>query len=99
MMSLGGKGIISVFANIAPDVVAKMVKHCLDGDFKKGSQILLKHFDLIGKLFIEVSPIPVKTALNLMGMNVGEPRMPLCEMEPENLEKLKKSLTSVGLIK
>jgi len=98
MMSLGAKGIISVFANIAPDVVAKMTKHCLDGDFKSGSEILLKYFDLISALFIEVNPMPVKAALNLMGMDVGEPRMPLCDLAPGNLEKLKAALSAVGLI-
>jgi len=99
MMSLGAKGIISVFANIAPDVVAKMTRFCLDGDFKSGSEILLKYFNLINALFIEVNPMPVKAALNLMGMDVGEPRMPLCDLAPGSLETLKKALAAVGLIK
>ena len=99
MMSLGAKGVISVLANVVPDVVAKMTKHCLDGDFKSGADLQLKYFDLIAKLFIEVSPIPVKAALNLMGMDVGEPRMPLCDMAPESHEKLKQAMTAVGLIK
>ena len=99
MMSLGAKGIISVFANIAPDIVAKTTKYCLDGDFKQASELFLKHLDLINKLFIEVNPMPVKAALNLMGKDVGEPRMPLCELEPGNLEKLKKAMEAVGLIK
>ena len=99
MMSIGAKGVISVFANIAPDVVASMTKYCLEGDFKNGSAIQLKYLDLIAKLFIEVSPMPVKAAMNLMGMDVGEPRMPLCDLAPENQEKLKKALTTVGLLK
>ena len=99
MMSLGAKGVISVLANVVPDVVAKMTKYCLEGDFKNGTALQLKYFDLIGKLFIEVSPMPTKAALNLMGMDVGEPRMPLCDLEPQNLEKLKKAMTAVGLIK
>ena len=99
MMSLGAKGVISVLANVVPDVVAKMTKHCLEGDFKSGAELQLKYFDLIGKLFIEVSPMPTKAALNLMGMDVGEPRMPLCDLAPENLEKLKKAMTAVGLLK
>ena len=98
MMSLGAKGVISVLANVAPDVVAKMTKYCLEGDFKNGAKLQLKYFDLIGKLFIEVSPMPTKAALNLMGKDVGEPRMPLCDLEPGNLEKLKKAMTAVGLI-
>ena len=98
MMSLGAKGVISVLANVIPDAVAKMTKHCLDGDFKQGAELQLKYFDLIGKLFIEVSPMPVKAALNLMGMDVGEPRMPLCDLAPESLEKLKKSMAAIGLI-
>jgi len=99
MMSLGAKGVISVLANVVPDVVAKMTKYCLEGDFKNGAALQLKYFDLIGKLFIEVSPMPTKAALNLMGMDVGDPRMPLCDLEPQNLEKLKKAMTAVGLIK
>jgi len=99
MMSLGAKGVISVLANIVPDIVAKMTKHCLEGDFKQGAELQLKYFDLIRKIFIEVSPMPVKAALNLMGMDVGEPRMPLCDLEPQNLEKLKKAMENVGLIK
>jgi len=98
MMSLGAKGVISVLANVAPDVVTKMTRFCLDGDFKHGAELQLKYFDLIKKLFIEVSPMPVKAALNLMGMDVGEPRMPLCDLAPDNLEKLKKAMEAVGLL-
>ena len=99
LMSLGGKGVISVLANVVPDGVANMVKYCLDGDFKRGAELQLKYYNLIKNLFIEVSPIPVKTALNVMGMDVGELRMPLCDMSPDNLEKLKVAMTAVGLIK
>jgi len=98
MMSIGGKGVISVLANVVPSVVAEMTKACLEGDFKRGAELQLKYLDLVGKLFIEVNPMPVKAALNLMGMDVGEPRMPLCDLAPENLEKLKKAMAAVGLI-
>ena len=98
MMSIGAKGVISVLSNVVPSAVSEMTRLCLEGDFKNASVLQLKYLDLIGKLFIEVNPIPVKTALNLMGMEVGELRMPLCEMAPENLEKLKKAMTAVGLI-
>jgi len=98
MMSIGAKGVISVLANIAPAAVAEMTRACLDHDFKRGAQLQLKYLDLIGKLFIEVSPIPVKTAMNLMGLDVGEPRLPLCDLAPENLEKLRQAMTTVGLL-
>jgi len=97
MMSIGAKGVISVIANIVPAAIAEMTKLCLDGDFKRAAALQLKYLDLIGKLFIEVNPIPVKAAMNLMGMDVGELRMPLCDMSPENLEKLKNSMAAVGL--
>jgi len=98
MMSIGAKGVISVLGNVVPAAVAEMTKLCLDGDFKSASVLQLKYLDLIGKLFIEVNPMPVKAALNLMGMDVGEPRMPLCDLAPESLEKLRKSMVAVGLI-
>ena len=98
MMSIGAKGVISTIGNIIPAQIAEMTKACLDGDFKRGAEIQLKYLDLVDKLFIEVNPMPVKAALNLMGMDVGEPRMPLCDLTPENLEKLKKSMAAVGLI-
>ena len=98
MMSIGGKGVISVLGNVVPSVVVEMTGHCLAGDFKKAAEIQLKYLDLIGKLFIEVNPMPVKAALNLMGLDVGEPRMPLCEMAPGSLEKLKESMSKVGLL-
>ena len=98
MMSIGAKGVISVLGNIVPAAMAEMTKFCLDGDFKSAAVLQLKYLDLIGKLFIEVNPMPVKTALNLMGMDVGEPRMPLCDMAPENIEKLKVSMAAAGLL-
>ena len=98
MMSIGAKGVISVAANIIPVEIAKMTKYCLDGDFVAAAALQLNYFDLIGKLFIEVNPIPIKTAMNLMGRDVGELRLPLCEMDPNNLNKLKFSMQAVGLI-
>lgn len=99
MMSMGAKGVISVLANIAPRAVADMSQACLDGDYKKGAQLQLKYLDVIDKLFCEVNPIPVKAAMNLMGMEVGQCRLPLCDMAPENLEKLKAALLNAGLLK
>lgn len=98
IMSIGGKGVISVLANVKPEETHDMCKYCLDGDYKKAAKLQLDMLDLINKLFIEVNPIPVKTAMNLMGMNVGELRPPLTEMEPENLEKLKAAMKVQGLI-
>ena len=98
MMSIGALGVISVLSNLLPVVVADLTKLCLDGDFKRASEIHLKYLDLVAKLFIEVNPMPVKAAMNLMGMDVGEPRMPLCDLAPENLEKLKASMSAVGLL-
>ena len=99
MMSLGAKGVISVAANIVPSVMADMTGACLNGNFKRGSELQLEYLDLITKLFIEVNPIPIKAAMNLMGMDVGTTRLPLCDMEPSNLDKLKTSMTKLGLIK
>jgi 4-hydroxy-tetrahydrodipicolinate synthase len=98
MMSIGAKGVISVLSNIAPAVTAEMTRLCLGGDFKRAAGIQLKYLDLIGKLFIEVNPMPIKAAMNLMGMDVGEPRLPLCELAPENLEKLRRALAAVWLV-
>ena len=98
MMSIGAKGVISVMANIVPQIVADMTKFCLDGDFKNGAVLQLKYFNLIKNLFIETSPMPVKAALNLMGKDVGEPRMPLCDLAPENHDKLEKAMKAVNLI-
>jgi len=98
MMSIGAKGVISVISNIIPAAVSEMVQLCFDGDYKRAAEIHLKYLDLMGKLFIEVNPMPVKAAMNLMGMDVGEPRMPLCDLAPDNLEKLRKSMAAVGLL-
>ena len=98
IMSLGGKGVISTLGNVLPSVIVEMTGHALKGDFKQAAEIQLKYLDLISKLFIEVNPMPVKAALNLMGLDVGEPRMPLCELIPENLEKLRGAMSCVGLL-
>ena len=98
LLSVGGKGVISVLSNVAPRETHDMVYEYLHGDREKAVDIQLKMLPLIKALFCEVNPIPVKTALNLMGMNAGPLRMPLCEMEPENLELLKNELKKAGLI-
>ncbi|MBR0365366.1 MAG: 4-hydroxy-tetrahydrodipicolinate synthase [Clostridia bacterium] len=98
MMSLGGKGVISVLANVMPNETHDMCQAYLDGDCDKARDMQLKYLDLINDLFIEVNPIPVKTAMRLMGWDAGNLRLPLAEMEEKNLAKLKESLKKHGLI-
>lgn len=98
IMSLGGKGVISVLANIIPDKVHKMAAYCLEGNFKEALDIQLDTLSLANNLFIETNPIPVKTAMNLMGLDVGPLRLPLCEMEDKNEEILKASLKENNLM-
>ncbi|WP_313525349.1 4-hydroxy-tetrahydrodipicolinate synthase [Anaerotignum sp.] len=98
ILSLGGKGVISVLSNIAPKQTHDMVVKFLDGNVKGAIALQLGAIELISALFCEVNPIPVKTALDLMGYEVGPCRMPLCPMEDKNLETLKKALHNYGLI-
>lgn len=98
IMSLGGKGVISVLANVMPKETHEMCDAYLEGDTAKATSMQLEYLDLINKLFIEVNPIPVKTALNLMGKNAGNLRLPLIDMDEKNLEALKASMAKYGLI-
>lgn len=98
IMSLKGKGVISTVANVAPRDTHNLVQYCLDSKWKEACELQLKMKPLIDALFIEVNPIPVKTALNLMGKNVGKPRLPLVEMEEKNFEMLKLRMKEYGLI-
>ncbi|WP_294405950.1 4-hydroxy-tetrahydrodipicolinate synthase [uncultured Clostridium sp.] len=97
IMSLGGKGVISVLANIIPDKVHEMTSKCLENDFKGALDIQLDTLSLANSLFIETNPIPVKTAMNLMGLEVGPLRLPLCEMETHNEDALKEALRKHSL--
>lgn len=97
-LSLGGKGVISVLANILPRETHDMCEKYLSGDVEGSRDMFLKYFELAKALFIEVNPIPVKTAMNLMGFHVGGLRLPLCDMQPENLAKLEKVLIKYGLL-
>ncbi|MDD5078913.1 MAG: 4-hydroxy-tetrahydrodipicolinate synthase [Candidatus Omnitrophica bacterium] len=99
LLSIGGTGIISVVANIVPRDVADMVKEFEKGDVKKAREIHYKLLPLIKAMFIETNPIPVKTAMGLLGMCEPDLRLPMCGMLPENLEKLKKALKEYGLLK
>jgi 4-hydroxy-tetrahydrodipicolinate synthase len=98
IMSVGGKGVISVVANIAPADVAAMCSAVRAGDFQKAQELHYKILPLSIDLFIETNPIPVKTAMKLMGMLNGEMRLPLCSMTESNLAKLEATLKHCGLI-
>ncbi|WP_252235451.1 4-hydroxy-tetrahydrodipicolinate synthase [Clostridium sp. CH2] len=98
IMSLGGKGVISVLANVIPNEVHTLTKKCLEGNFDEALDIQLNRLKLTNALFIETNPIPVKTAMNLMGFEVGSLRLPLCEMEDSNLGTLKTILKENKLI-
>lgn len=97
ILSLGGIGVISVLANIAPKFTHDMVVQYLAGNVKESCQMQLKSIPLIHALFCEVNPIPVKTAVSLLGWEAGPLRLPLTEMEPEHLELLKKAMKDFGL--
>lgn len=96
ILSLGGIGVISVLANIIPEEVHNMCDLYLQGKTKDALKIQLDTLALTKALFIETNPIPVKTAMNLLHMDVGSLRLPLCDMTPKNLEYLKKELIAYG---
>lgn len=99
IMSLGGKGVISVAANIIPREIHSICTDFLNGDIEKSKDNFLKYLKLLNTLFIEVNPIPIKTAMGLMGMDSGIVRRPLCDMEDKNLEVLKRVLGEYNLLK
>jgi len=98
MMSVGAKGVISVLSNVMPKETHDMCALCSDGDYKTAGEMQVKFFPLIKALFCEVNPIPVKTAMNLMGFDAGALRLPLFEMEEKNLETMKKEMKKLNLI-
>ena len=97
VMSLGGKGVISVVANILPEETHNLCQNYLDGNVEDARKAQLELLDLINKLFIEVNPVPVKTALNMMGINAGNLRLPLTEMDPANKEALRQAMAAAGI--
>lgn len=99
ILAIGGIGVISVLSNVAPEYTHNIVENFEKGNIKDAIQAQLKAIPLVKALFCEVNPIPVKTALNMLGYNVGIPRLPLIEMSDVGKEKLKAELTSFGLIK
>ncbi|MCD8248519.1 MAG: 4-hydroxy-tetrahydrodipicolinate synthase [Lachnospiraceae bacterium] len=97
LLSLGGKGVISVLSNIAPRETHDIVAKYLEGDVKGSLELQLKALPLIDSLFCEVNPIPVKAAMNLLGWEVGPLRLPLTEMEEEHQARLKADMEAFGI--
>ncbi len=98
MLALGAKGVISVLSNIAPQQTHDIVAKFMAGDLAGAAKLQLEAIDLINALFCEVNPIPVKTALGLMGYQVGDCLLPLCTMEEKNLATLKTAMQAYGLL-
>lgn len=98
MLAIGGRGVISVVSNIVPDKVAGMCNAFFDGNIEDAKKFHYELAPLCRAMFFETNPIPVKTSLHLMGRMKLELRLPLCEMKPENREKLEKVLKDAGLI-
>ncbi len=98
ILSLGGMGVISVLSNVAPKETHDICQLYFDGKVKEAAKLQIAFTDLADALFCETNPIPAKTAMRMMGYEAGPLRMPLSEMEPENLEKLKKALKAHNLI-
>ena len=99
LMSLGAKGVISVLSHVMPKQTHDMVQFCLDNNYAEATKLQIELLDLINDLFIEVNPIPVKEAMNMMGWNAGPCRLPLYEMSDEHKAKLLASLKKHGLVK
>ncbi len=99
ILSLGGKGVISVLSNVAPKQTHDMVASYLEGDVETSRKLQLEAIELVDALFIEVNPIPVKAAMNMLGYEAGDLRMPLCEISDANREVLRKAMVNYGLLK
>ena len=98
ILSLGGQGVISVLSNVAPQDTHDICQLYFDGKVKESAALQLQYMDLIDALFAEVNPIPVKTAMRLMGYAAGPLRLPLCDMEPAHVEQLKTAMQRHGLL-
>lgn len=98
LLALGGKGVISVIANIIPEDVHKMVASFMAGDIETSRELQIKSIPLEKAIFCETNPIPVKAAMNLMGFNVGSCRLPLVDISEKGLAQLKKAMEDYGLI-
>lgn len=96
--SLGGIGVISVLSNVAPRETHDIVEYCITDQYEKARELQHKALDLVNALFCEVNPIPVKAALQMQGFAVGNPRLPLTEMEPAHKETLRKAMIEFGCL-
>lgn len=99
IMALGGKGVISVLSNVCPKETHDIAQLCLDNNIAEAAKLQIKYLDLCNSLFIDVNPIPVKEAMNLIGFKAGECRLPLLKMEQGKIDALTASMKKVGLIK
>lgn len=98
ILSLGGKGVISVLSNVAPAQTHQICQSFFDGDAALSCRLQLAAIPLIRQLFCEVNPIPVKAAMNMLGKGTGPLRLPLTEMEPENQQRLRQAMADYGLL-
>ena len=98
LLSLGGIDVISVLSNVAPRQTHEICQAWFDGEIEKSARLQLEALEIIDALFCEVNPIPVKTAMNLMGKEVGPLRAPLCGMDEKNLARLKKAMENYGIL-
>ena len=99
IMSLGGKGVISVLSNVLPRETHDICRLCLENDFKAAARLAMKYMSLANALFAEVNPMPVKAAMNMLGLGVGGCRLPLCDVSDATSELLENELLKLGLVK
>lgn len=99
IMAMGGKGVISVISNILPTEAHKMTKLCLDGNYKAATEMAKKYVKIMDHMFIDVNPIPVKEAMNILGMNMGPCRLPLVGLSETNRKLICEDLKELGLLK
>lgn len=98
LMSIGAKGVVSVVANILPKITHDITHNYINGKTNESLELQLEYLDFINSLFIETNPIPIKTALNIIGKNVGDLRLPLVDMDEKNLNILKNEMKKINLI-
>lgn len=99
IMALGGKGVISVLSNVCPKETHEIARLCLENNVAEAAKLQIKYLELCSNLFIDVNPIPVKEAMNLIGFKAGECRLPLLKMEQSKIDTLTASMKKAGLIK
>ena len=98
MMSIGAKGVVSVLGNLVPKVVHQICEYCFLGNYKAAARLQKKYMPLIGALFCDVNPIPIKEMLNICGFNAGPCRLPLCDSSEEIKARIKNILKEYELV-